>query len=136
MPLPAVRLTSRPTKSSKTCPGIAASPEQIETQAEPSRRTAPIERHDAFTSSDMPPGAIAKMVPLPVPRLAAVAKASTPKTAARVAMQIGDTLVTLMPRLVTRSSNYLNLLAGGPGFEPGLTESDGVFGRSACPSWG
>jgi L-lactate dehydrogenase (cytochrome) len=21
-------------------------------------------------------------------------------------------------------------------FEPGLTESDGVFGRSACPSWG
>src|SRR5580704_16765150 len=27
-------------------------------------------------------------------------------------------------------------LAGGPGFEPRLTESDGVFGRSACPSWG
>jgi hypothetical protein len=27
-------------------------------------------------------------------------------------------------------------VAGGPGFEPGLTESDGVFGRSACPSWG
>src|ERR1700730_2129253 len=27
-------------------------------------------------------------------------------------------------------------LAEGPGFEPGLTESDGVFGRSACPSWG
>src|ERR1700730_18374934 len=27
-------------------------------------------------------------------------------------------------------------LAGGAGFEPGLTESDGVFGRSACPSWG
>jgi hypothetical protein len=27
-------------------------------------------------------------------------------------------------------------VAGGPGFEPRLTESDGVFGRSACPSWG
>jgi hypothetical protein len=27
-------------------------------------------------------------------------------------------------------------LPGGPGFEPRLTESDGVFGRSACPSWG
>jgi hypothetical protein len=77
-----------------TTAGIAASPEQIETQAEPSRRTAPIEpmnnalvdRHDALTSSEMPPRAIAKMVPLPVPRPAAVAKASTPKTAARVAM--------------------------------------------------
>jgi hypothetical protein len=74
--------------------GIAASPEQIETQAEPSRRTAPIEpmntamveRHDALMSSDMPLRAIAKMVPLPVPRPAAVAKASTPKTAERVAM--------------------------------------------------
>jgi hypothetical protein len=59
-----------------TTAGIAASPEQIETQAEPSKRTAPIEpmntalveRHDALTSSDMPPRAIAKMVPLPVPR--------------------------------------------------------------------
>jgi hypothetical protein len=74
--------------------GIAASPEQIETQAEPSRRTAPIEsmntalveRHDALMSSDMPPRGIAKMVPLPVPRPADVAKASTPKTAVRVAM--------------------------------------------------
>jgi hypothetical protein len=37
-------------------------------------------------ASDMPPRAIAKMVPLPVPRPAAVVKASTPKTAARVAM--------------------------------------------------
>src|ERR1700726_2359809 len=27
-------------------------------------------------------------------------------------------------------------MAGGPGFEPRLTESDGGFGRSACPSWG
>jgi hypothetical protein len=81
-------------RQTMTTAGIAASPEQIETQAEPSRRTAPIEpmntalveRHDALTSSDMPPRAIAKMVPLPVPRPAAVAKASTPKTAARVAM--------------------------------------------------
>ena len=29
-----------------------------------------------------------------------------------------------------------NYVAGGTGFEPGFTESDGVFGRSACPSWG
>src|SRR6202022_413482 len=27
-------------------------------------------------------------------------------------------------------------MAEGPGFEPGLTESDGGVGRSACPSWG
>src|ERR1700730_4617823 len=79
-------------RQTMTTAGIAASPEQIETQAEPSRRTAPIEpmntalveRHDALTSSDMPPRGIAKMVPLPVPRPAAVAKASTPKTAAGV----------------------------------------------------
>jgi hypothetical protein len=74
--------------------GIAASPEQIEAQAEPSSQTAPIEpekmntasveRHDALLSSDMPPRATA-IVPLPVPRPAAVAKALTPKTAARVA---------------------------------------------------
>jgi hypothetical protein len=96
---------------------MAASPEQIETQLEPSRRTAPIEpmntalveRHDGLMSSDMPPRAIAKMVPLPVPRPAAVAKASTPKTAARVAMprsgvgatfrrdQIGNTAKTKRP---------------------------------------
>jgi hypothetical protein len=73
--------------------GIAASPGQIETQVEPSSQTAPIEpekmnsasveRHDALPSSDMPPRATAKIVPLPVPRPAAVAKASTPKTAAR-----------------------------------------------------
>ena len=63
-------------RQTMTTAGIAASPEQIETQAEPSKRTAPIEpmntalveRHDALTSSDMPPRAIAKMVPLPVPR--------------------------------------------------------------------
>jgi hypothetical protein len=81
-------------RQTMTTAGIAASPEQIETQAEPSRRTAPIEpmntalveRHGALTSSDMPPRGIAKMVPLPVPRPAAVAKASTPKTAAGVAV--------------------------------------------------
>jgi len=76
--------------------GIAASPEQIETQVEPSSQTAPIapekmntasvEPHDALLYSDMPPRATAKIVPLPVPRPAAVAKALTPKTAARVAM--------------------------------------------------
>lgn len=76
--------------------GIAASPEQIETLVEPSSQTAPIEpekmntasveRHDALLSSDMPPRATAKIVPLPVPRPAAVPKALTPKTAARVAM--------------------------------------------------
>ena len=75
---------------------IAASPEQIETQVEPSSQMPPIqpekmnsasvERHDALISSDMPPRAIAKIVPLPVPRPAAAVKASTPKTAARVAM--------------------------------------------------
>ena len=75
---------------------IAASPEQIETQVEPSSQMAPIqpekinsasvERHDALISSDMPPRAIAKIVPLPVPRPAAAVKASIPKTAARVAM--------------------------------------------------
>jgi hypothetical protein len=73
--------------------GIAASPGQIETQVEPSSQTAPIEpekmntasveRHDALPSSYMPPRATAKIVPLPVPRPAAVAKASTPKPAAR-----------------------------------------------------
>jgi hypothetical protein len=89
----AQRVEPQPRETMPTA-GIAASPEQIETQAEPSRRTASIvptntalvERHDALTSSDMPPRAIAKMVPLPVPRPAALAKASTPKTAARVAM--------------------------------------------------
>jgi hypothetical protein len=78
---------------------IAASPEQLETQVEPSRQTAPVEpekmntasveRQDALissdmppqVSSDMPPQAIAKIVPLPVPRPAALAKPSTPKTA-------------------------------------------------------
>jgi hypothetical protein len=70
--------------------GIAASPGQIETQVEPSSQTAPIgpekmntasvERHDA---SDMSPRAKAEIVPLPVPRPAVVAKASTRKTVAR-----------------------------------------------------
>ena len=74
---------------------IAASPEQIETQIEPSSQTAPIapekintasvERHDALLSSDEPLRATAKIVPLPVPRPGAVAKASASKTAVRVA---------------------------------------------------
>jgi hypothetical protein len=76
--------------------GIAPSPEQIETQVEPPSQTAPIapekmntasvERHDTLLSSDMSPRATTKIVPLPVPRPADVAKALTPKTAARVAM--------------------------------------------------
>ena len=75
---------------------IAASPEPIETLVGPSSQTAPIEpekmntasveRHDARLSSDMPPRATAKIVPLPVPRPATVPKALTPKTAVRVAM--------------------------------------------------
>jgi len=89
----AQRVEPQPRETMPTA-GIAASPEQIETQTEPSRRTAPIEpmttalveRHDALMSNDMPPRAIAKLVPLPVPRPAAVAKASTSKTAARMAM--------------------------------------------------
>src|SRR5580704_17190249 len=98
----AQRVEPQPRETMPTA-GIAASPEQIETQVEPSRRTAPIEpmttalveRHDALMSNDMPPRAIAKLVPQPVPRPAAVAKASTPKTAARMAMPrsgVGATL--------------------------------------------
>jgi hypothetical protein len=98
----AQRVEPQPRETTPTA-GIAASPEQIETQAEPSRRTAPIEpmstalgeRRDALMSSVLPPRAIAKMVPLPVPRPASVAKASTPKTAARVEMPrygVGATL--------------------------------------------
>ena len=57
----AQRVEPQPRETMPTA-GIAASPEQIETQAEPSRRTAPIEpmntalveRHDALMSSDMP----------------------------------------------------------------------------------
>jgi hypothetical protein len=73
---------------------IPPSPEQIEKQVEPSKETAPIEpekmntasveRQDALMPSDLPPRAIAKIVPLPVPRPAAMAKA--PKPAARLAM--------------------------------------------------
>jgi hypothetical protein len=98
----AQRVEPQPRETMPTA-GIAASPEQIETQAEPSRRTAPVEpmstalveRRDALMSSVLPPRAIAKMVPLPVPRPASVAKASTPKTAARVEMPrygVGATL--------------------------------------------
>jgi hypothetical protein len=77
-------------------PVAAASPEQIETQVQPPSQTASIEpekmntasveQHDAI-SSDMPPRAKPKIVPLPVPR--PTAKAPGPKTAARV--KIGKT---------------------------------------------
>jgi hypothetical protein len=125
-------------RQTMTTAGIAASPEQIETQAEPSRRTAPIEpmntalveRHDALTSSDMPPRAIAKMVPLPVPRPAAVAKASTPKTAARVAMprsgvgatfrrdQIGNTAKPKRPASTVTAQPMQATDSQGRGREP------------------
>jgi hypothetical protein len=125
-------------RQTMTTAGIAASPEQIETQAEPSRRTAPIEpmntalveRHDALTSSDMPPRAITKMVPLPVPRPAAVAKASTPKTAARVAMprsgvgatfrrdQIGNTAKPKRPASTVTAQPMQATDSQGRGREP------------------
>jgi hypothetical protein len=125
-------------RQTMTTAGIAASPEQIETQAEPSRRTAPIEpmntalveRHDALTSSDMPPRAITKMVPLPVPRPAAVAKASTPKTAARVAMprsgvgatfrrdQIGNTAKPKRPTSTVTAQPMQATDSQGRGREP------------------
>jgi hypothetical protein len=75
---------------------IPPSPAQIEKQVEPSTQTAPIEpekintasagRQDAPASSDTPPRAMAKIVPPPIPRPAAMAKTSARKTATRVAM--------------------------------------------------
>lgn len=66
--------------------------------AAPSSQTAPIEpekvntasaeRHDALISSDMPPPAIAKIAPLPVPRPAALAKAWTPARPKRPASTV------------------------------------------------
>jgi hypothetical protein len=123
-------------RQTMTTAGIAASPEQIETQAEPSRRTAPIEPmntalvEDALTSSDMPPRAIAKMVPLPVSRPAAVTKASTPKTAARVAMprsgvgatfgrdQIGNTTKPKRPTSTVTAQPIQATDSQGRGREP------------------
>jgi hypothetical protein len=130
------RVEPQPRETMPTA-GIAASPEQIETQAEPSRRTAPIEpmntamveRHDALMSSVLPPRAIAKMVPLPVPRPAAVAKASTPKTAERVAMprsgvgatfgrdQIGNTTKPKRPAS-TVTAQPMQAADSGRGREP------------------
>jgi hypothetical protein len=86
-----------PSRPRETVPAaeVAASPEQIETQVQPPSQTASIEpekmdiasleQHDA--SSDMPPRAKPKIVPLPVPRPAALAKVPTPKTAARVKIE-------------------------------------------------
>jgi len=133
----AQRVEPQPRESMPTA-GIVASPEQTEAQPEPSRRTAPIEpmntelveRHDALTSSDMPPRAIAKMVPLPVPRPAAVAKASTPKTAARVAMprsgigatfgrdQIGNTAKPKRPASTVTAQPMQATDSQGRGREP------------------
>jgi hypothetical protein len=87
-----------PSRPRETVPAaeVAASPEQIETQVQPPRQTASIEpekmhiasleQHDA-TSSDMPPLPKPKIVLLPVPRPAALAKVRTPKTAAMVKIE-------------------------------------------------
>ena len=131
----AQRVEPQPRESMPTA-GIVASPEQTETQPEPSRRTAPIEPmntalvEDALTSSDMPPRAIAKMVPLPVPRPAAVTKASMPKTAARVAMprsgvgatfgrdQIGNTAKPKRPTSTVTAQPIQATDSQGRGREP------------------
>ena len=85
---------------------VAASPEQIETQVQPpsptaiiepeKMNTAPVEQHDAI-SSDIPPRAKPKIVPLPVPR---PAEAPGPKTAARV--KIGNTAKPRRPESTAR----------------------------------
>jgi hypothetical protein len=49
-------------------------------------------------------------------------------------LRFGDTTVTRLGCLVTRSCNPLILLAGGPGFEPGLTESESAFHTYQQPS--
>ena len=94
-PLTVAEEPADPLQPRETMPatGIAASPEQIEMKVEPSgpiqpekMNSASVEPYDALISSDMPPRAIAKIVPLPVPRPAALVKAWTSKTAARVAM--------------------------------------------------
>jgi hypothetical protein len=74
---------------------IAAPPERIETPVDPASQTVPIDpkkmntaavgQNDEILSSEAPPRSAAKIVPMPVPRPGAVAKASAPKTAARVA---------------------------------------------------
>jgi hypothetical protein len=89
---------------------VAASPEQIETQVQPPSQpasiepekinTASVEEHDA-TSSGMPPRAKPKIVPLPAPRPAALAKVPTPKTAARVT--IGNTAKPKRPESAIRA---------------------------------
>src|SRR5262249_14194074 len=75
---------------------VAASPEQIETQVQPPSQTASIEPEKMNTASieqqdvsasDMLSRAKPKVVPLPVPRPAALAKVPTPKTAARVKIE-------------------------------------------------
>jgi hypothetical protein len=97
-PLTAVNNVAQPVdpQPPETMPAaeIAASPEQLDTQVQRSKQTAPlepekmttasVERQDALISSDLPRQARAKTVPLPTPRPAATAK--TPKTAARVTM--------------------------------------------------
>src|SRR5262249_28748287 len=101
-----------PSRPRETVPAaeVAASPEQIKTQVQPPSQTASIEpgnmntasvkQHDAI-SRDMPPRAKPKIVPLPVPRPAALAKVPTPKTAARVT--IGNTAKAKRPVSTVRA---------------------------------
>jgi hypothetical protein len=95
-----------PSRPRETVP--AESPEQTETQVQPSSQTASIEpekmntasveQHDAIPS-DTPPRAKPKIVPLPVPR--PTAKAPGPKTAATV--KIGKTAKRKRPESTIRA---------------------------------
>jgi hypothetical protein len=123
---------------------IAASPEQIETQGRPSSRSAPIEpkkmntaslgRHDALLPSDG-----LRIVPLPVPRPAGVAKASTPKTAVRVATPRGQSLPianTAKPkRPATVTAQPMQATAQGRSREPDALGDllRGLFGNVTAP---
>ena len=107
-----VEQTLDPLRPRETVPAaeVAASPEQIETQVQPPGQTAsiepekmniaPREQHDTI-SSDMPPRAKPKILPLPVPRPAALAKVPTPKTAAKV--KIEDTVIRERPESTVRA---------------------------------
>jgi cell division protein FtsN len=101
-----------PSRPRETVPAaeVAASPEQIETPVQPPSQTASIEpekmntasvEQHAAISSDMPPRAKPKVVPVPAPRPASLAKVPTPKTAARVT--IGNTVKPKRPESAVRA---------------------------------
>jgi hypothetical protein len=46
------------------------------------------------------------------------------KASSRAPLPVADMVLTRQPRLLKRCVKLLILLAGGPGFEPGLTESE------------